>query len=179
MVTLDFFFYFMIVLFAVIGSMRGWGKELLVAFSVILAIFIVSIVESLVPSLIDEVTRSGEQAYFWIRSGLLFLLVFFGYQTPNIPKLGGARFARERLQDVLLGAILGAFNGFLVIGTLWYYMDSAGYPFQPKITPPHPEDWMTQHAYVLIAWLAPNWLKGPLLYITVALAFLFVLVVLI
>jgi uncharacterized membrane protein required for colicin V production len=178
MVTLDFFFYFMVVLFAIIGSMRGWAKEMLVSFSVILAIFIVSIVESLVPSLIEEITSTGVQAYFWVRSVLLFLLVFFGYQTPNISKLAGARFARERLQDILLGAILGAVNGFLVIGTLWYYMDSAGYPF-PKIIPPRQDDWMTQDAYSLLALLAPVWLKGSLLYVTVALAFLFVLVVLI
>jgi uncharacterized membrane protein required for colicin V production len=179
MVTLDFFFYFMIVLFAIIGSMRGWAKEMLVGFSVILAIFIVSIVESLVPSLIAEITSAGQQAYFWVRTILLFLLVFFGYQTPNIPKLSGAKFARDRLQDVLLGAILGGLNGFLVIGTLWYYMHSAGYPFQPKIIPPRAEDWMTQDAYALVAWLAPNWLRGSILYVTVALAFLFVLVVLI
>lgn len=179
MIALDFFFWFMVFLFAVIGAMRGWAKELLVSFSVILAIFIVSIVESLVPNLVEEITRAGEQAYFWVRSGLLVMLVFFGYQTPNISKLGGPRFARERLQDILLGAILGAINGFLVVGTLWFYMHSAGYPFQPKIIPPRPEDWMTQDAYALIAWLAPNWLKGSLLYVTVALAFLFVLVVLI
>ncbi len=87
-----------------IGSMRGWAKELLVAFSVILAIFIVSILESLVPNLMDTITKAGAQAYFWVRALLLTFLVFFGYQTPNIPKLGGARFARERLQDIGLPA---------------------------------------------------------------------------
>jgi uncharacterized membrane protein required for colicin V production len=179
MITLDFFFYFMIVFFAIVGSMRGWAKEMLVGFSVILAVFIVSILESLMPSLIEEITRAGETAYFWVRTLLLFILVFFGYQTPNIQKLGPSKFARERLQDTLLGAILGGVNGFLVIGTLWYYMHTSGYPFQPKILPPNPDDFLTQDAYGLIIWLAPTWLRGPLLYVIIALAFLFVLVVLI
>ena len=179
MITLDFFFYIMIVFFAIIGSMRGWAKEMLVSFSVILAIFIVSILESLMPSLVEQITRAGATAYFWVRTILLFMLVFFGYQTPNIQKLGPSKFARDRLQDVLLGAVLGAVNGFLVVGTLWYFMDTANYPFQPKILPPTADDWLTGSAYNLIAYLPPMWLQGPLLYVTVALAFLFVLVVLI
>lgn len=179
MITLDFFFYFMVIFFAIVGSMRGWAKEMLVGFSVILAIFIVSILESLVPSLVAEITAAGETAYFWVRTLLLLVLVFFGYQTPNIQRLGQSKFARERLQDTILGVILGAVNGFLVIGTLWYYMHTSGYPFQPKILPPNPDDFLTQDAYNLIAWLAPTWLQGPLLYVTVALAFLFVLVVII
>jgi hypothetical protein len=178
MVTLSFFFFFMIVFFAVIGSLRGWARELLVAFSVVLAIFIVSIMESLVPNLMNIFTDAGARAYFWVRALLLGILVFFGYQTPNIPKLGGARFARERLQDVLLGGVLGAINGFLVVGTLWYYLDTAGYPFRPHITPPDINNPDTATAVALLAWLAPRWMTGPLLYVVVALAFLFVLVVL-
>jgi uncharacterized membrane protein required for colicin V production len=178
MVTLDFFFYFMVLIFAIIGSMRGWAREMLVAFSMILAIFIVSVVEDLVPDLVLDLTTSGDQAYFWVRTILLVVLVFFGYQTPNISKLGSAKFARERLQDTLLGFMLGAINGYLVIGTLWYYMHTVGYPFSSKIIPPISEG-ITSDAFNLIPLLAPTWLTGPILYVIVALAFLFVLVVLI
>ncbi len=67
---------------------------------------------------------------------LLIVLVFFGYQTPNIPRLAGSgRFARERLQDSLLGLFLGALNGYLVWGTFWYFLDQARYPF-PASSPP-------------------------------------------
>ena len=179
MMTLDFFFFFMIVYFAIIGSMRGWAKEMLVSFSVILAIFIISILESLMPGLVEQITRAGATAYFWVRTILLFMLVFFGYQTPNLQRIGPSKFARDRLQDILLGGVLGAVNGFLIIGTLWYFMQTANYPFQPKILPPTEDDWLTGTAYKLIAYLPPYWLQGPLLYVTVALSFLFVLVVLI
>jgi uncharacterized membrane protein required for colicin V production len=177
MVTLDFFFFFMIGVFAVIGGLRGWAKELLVAFSVVLAIFIIAVVELLVPDLITDIGRSSV-SYFWVRTLLLFGLVFFGYQTPNIPRLGGARFVRERLQDVLLGAVLGALNGFLVMSTLWIYLHEARYPFD-KITAPIAGDWMSGGAFALISWLVANQLRGTPLYVTVALALLFILVVLI
>ena len=45
MITLNYLFYLFIVLFAIIGAMRGWAKELLVTFSVILSIFIILVLE--------------------------------------------------------------------------------------------------------------------------------------
>ena len=38
MVTLNFLFWMFVILFGVIGAMRGWAKELLVTFSAILAL---------------------------------------------------------------------------------------------------------------------------------------------
>ena len=31
---------------------------------------------------------------------------------------------------LVLGGLVGAFNGYLICGTLWYYMDKLGYPMQ-------------------------------------------------
>jgi hypothetical protein len=177
MATLSFVFFFLIAIFAIIGSLRGWSKEMMVTFSVILAIFIIYILEGIVPGLMNSLTPQGTAAYFWLRAGILCILVFFGYQTPNFPKIGGQRFARERLQDVLLGLFLGALNGFLIAGALWYYMKEAGYPFPNQIRAPVPGDPFTDNAFRLYPWLAPAWLKGNTLYIAVALAFVFVIVV--
>lgn len=177
MVSLTFFFLFFVLIFAIVGSMRGWAKELLVSFSMILAIFILAILQQLIPDLLNEFTPAGTKAYFWLRASIMLLLIFFGYQTPNLPKIGGARFARERLQDTLLGFFLGALNGFFIVGTLWYFMDQAGYPFRSFIIPPDPNDEFTQSALRILPWLAPNWLRGTALYVVIALAFVFVLVV--
>lgn len=174
MVSLAFFFFFMVAMFALIGSLRGWSKEMMVTFSVVLSIFIVSILDSLLPGLMSGFTNSGA---FYLRAAVLAVLVFFGYQTPNLPKIGGARFARERLQDVLLGMFLGAINGFLVAGTLWYYLDKEGYPFPQFFIAPVDGDPFTGGAFRLLPWLAPRWLKGNTLYVAVALAFVFVIVV--
>jgi lysylphosphatidylglycerol synthetase-like protein (DUF2156 family) len=175
MVSLGFFFFFLLALFAVIGAMRGWAKELLVTFSVILAVFIITVVERYVPAVYTSFAAPGSVAQFWLRTIILIILVFFGYQTPNLPRLG-ARFARERLEDMLLGLFLGGINGYLVIGTLWLYLHQAGYPY-PYITPPDPNTELGAAALRMLEWLPPGWLGPPVIYFAVAVAFIFVIVV--
>jgi uncharacterized membrane protein required for colicin V production len=174
-VSLIVFFWTFVFFFAIIGATRGWAKELMVTFSVILALFIITLLEAYVPPL-QPSSGLSDSFRFWIRFIIVSLAVFFGYQTPNIRALAGARFARERLQDTLLGLILGAINGFLVIGTLWFYMHAAGYPFQPYFQPPDNSD-LGQAASNLIDNLPPTFLEPPWIYFAVAVAFLFVVVV--
>ncbi|MCL4560519.1 MAG: hypothetical protein M1281_07890 [Chloroflexi bacterium] len=174
MLSLTFVFWMYVVLFAVIGAMRGWAKELLVSFAVILALFIITIVERFVPFVRD--TLSGE-SLFWVKSGLLMGLVFFGYQTPNLRRFAESnKFARERLQDVMLGLFLGGINGYLVVGTLWFFLNEASYPFT-SIQPPLPTDPMGAAALKLIPFLPPSWLGAPGIYFAVGIAFVFVMVV--
>ena len=168
--TLTFAFWLLVVIFAIIGGLRGWAKELLVTFSVILSLFFLEVLGRYAPPLRDFFAKPNGSTEFWMRAMVVFLLAFFGYQTPNITKLAGNRFARERLADSLLGFFLGALNGFLIIGTLWYFMKDSGYPFSKYITAPQPEP-------ALMAYLAPRWLGIPSIYFAIAVAFLFVLVV--
>jgi hypothetical protein len=177
MATLTFVFFLMIGIFSVIGALRGWAKEILVTFSVILALFIIYIMEGMIPKLVENFSPVGTSAYFWMRAILLGVLVFFGYQTPNFTKFAGQRFARERLQDILLGFFLGAINGFLIAGSLWYFMKEANYPFPNQIRPPVAGDPFSEDALRLYPWLAPAWLQGNVLYIAVALSFVFVIIV--
>jgi uncharacterized membrane protein required for colicin V production len=169
-----------IVLFALVGAMRGWAKEMLVTFSVILAMFTLSVLESFVPFYKEAITTMTAASVFYMKSGILAALVFAGYQTPKIPRLATSeRFLRHLLQDTLLGLILGGFNGYLVFGTLWYYLHTAGYPFAFVAAP----DVMTQTGQAALRWiefLPPTWLMTtPAIYIAVAVCFVFVLVVLV
>jgi uncharacterized membrane protein required for colicin V production len=178
MVTLSFLFYLFIVLFAIIGAMRGWAKELLVTFSVILAMALLTVLKTYVPFFRDTLSVASPTVQFWVQAIILLLLVFFGYQTPNLPRMAGTRFARERFQDTLLGLFLGAWNGFLIVGTLWYFMDRAGYPFSPYISAPNPNTPEGQAALRIIPWLPPNWLGGiPYIYFAVIISFIFVIIV--
>jgi hypothetical protein len=163
-------------LFAIVGAMRGWAKELLVSFSVILSIFIITVLETYIPFVRDFLIQTGGIPNFWLRSSIVLLLAFFGYQTPNLQRLAGARFARERLQDTLLGLFIGALNGYLIVGTLWFFLHESGYPF-PNIFPPTPGDPIGDSALELISWLPPRWLGIPSIYFAVAIAFAFVVIV--
>ncbi|MBN1538074.1 MAG: CvpA family protein [Anaerolineales bacterium] len=177
MMTLTFAFWLFVALFAVIGAMRGWAKELLVTASVVLSIFVLSVLERYVPPVRDFLATPNEGPEFWLRAGVMAVLVFFGYQTPNIQKIAGGRFIREKLSDSLLGLFLGALNGFLIVGTVWYFMDQSGYPFDKYIIAPDAENAFSASALRLLPYLAPHWLGIPVIYFAVAISFIFLLVI--
>jgi uncharacterized membrane protein required for colicin V production len=115
MIGLNTIFWIFVVLFGVIGAMRGWAKELLVTFSGILALFILNVLETYVP-FVSVSLKQNPETLFWLRLILLLGMVFFGYQSPNLQRLSANnRFAREKLQDYLLGFILGMVNAFMVV----------------------------------------------------------------
>ncbi len=177
MIYLEAIFWMFVFLFAIIGTIRGWAKELLVTFAVILALFIMAVLQQFVPFIRDAVLaaeKGDAQPVFWARTLLLMALVFFGYQGPNIARLAGStKFVREKLQDSLLGLFLGALNGYLVIGTLWFFLDKARYPFPDLIV-----NNLSATAKDMLLLLPPMWLWGtPTIYFAVAIAFAFVLVV--
>lgn len=178
MVSLIVVFWMYVILFAVIGAMRGWAREMLVSFAVILALFIISVMERFVP-FIRDVLAGNAQLLFWVRVLIVVALVFFGYQTPNLQRLAaGNRFARERLQDILLGVFLGAVNGYFIAGTIWYYLHSAGYPFANVISAPPAGTQVAETTARMMAIMPPDLLGGSsAIYFAVALAFAFVLVV--
>lgn len=175
MISLNVFFWIFVILFAIIGAMRGWAKELMVTTSVVLAMFIITVMETYISPVSAVITRAGGNTQFWVRAFVLLMLVFFGYQTPNIRAIAGARFARERLQDTLLGFMIGALNGYFVVGTLLWFLDTANYPFPDVVAPP------TGAARVaverLIGWMPPEWLTIPWIYFAVGIAFVFVIIV--
>jgi len=174
MVSLSFVFFFLLIIFGIIGAMRGWAKEMLVSFAIILALFILSVIQSL-PPIRDTVGIAGSSSKFWFQALVIIILAFFAYQTPNISKIAGARFARERLADVLLGFLMGVINGYLVIGTLWYFLDQAGYkPLEAYFMAPDSEAVQRLLTYMVPHFMGPGSL---LLYFAVAVAFLFVIVV--
>jgi len=176
MLTLDVVFWMYVILLAFIGGMRGWAKELLVLFSVILGFFLITVLERFVPFIRDTLSRQPE-SLFWMRFIIIFSLVFFGYQTPKLPKIAeSGRFMRDKLQDVLLGVFIGAVNGYMIVGTILSYMHQAGYPFDFVIAP-IPHTGQGQALLKLLAIMPPEWLGTPTIYFAVGIAFVFILVV--
>lgn len=174
MISLVVVFWMYVILFAIIGGMRGWAKELLVTFSVILALTLITLLSSYIPFIRDVLRVESPTVYFWLRSIILGLLVFFGYQTPNIPRFA-AKVTREKLQDIILGVVIGAINGYLIVGTLWFYLADAGYPFPEVISAP--PDSLADVANRMLHYMPPKLLGIPGIYFAVVIAFIFVIVV--
>jgi hypothetical protein len=174
MMSIVYIFWMYVILFAVIGAMRGWAKELLVSFSVILSLALNHVLRQYIPIARD--LGETDPTLFWVRTIILLVLVYFGYQTVvSIPHLA-SRAARERLQDTLFGAILGALNGYFVAGSILYYVHIADYAFQDVILKPtDPELLATVNQMML--YMPPQLLGEPGIYFAIILAFVFVLVV--
>ena len=134
MMSLVYVFWMYVILFAVIGMLRGWAKELLVAFSVILALALNHLLRKYIP-IVAELPEEST-ALFWIQTLILVALVYFGYQTVALVPHLQSKATRERLQDSLFGAILGAINGYLIAGTILFYIVQTNYLVFPNIVMP-------------------------------------------
>jgi hypothetical protein len=104
-------------------------------------------------------------------------MVYFGYQSVAISRVSEKATRGQRVGDLILSFILGAFNAYLIIGSLWYYMFQAGYPYSQYISPPDPNTAQGQAAIQLMNYLPPSLVGVPTIYFVVVLAFVFVLVV--
>ncbi len=175
MVSLIVVFGMFVVLFGLIGGMRGWAKELLVTSAVVLGLFLNAILESYISPYKAAMESQPGLNQFAIRAGLLILLAFFGYQSPNIRALQ-QKLARERLEEILLGLCLGLLNGYLLIGSIWFYLHKAGYPTALIAAPAEGSDLASEIANI-VAYLPPQILPIPQVYFAVGIVFVFIIVV--
>jgi uncharacterized membrane protein required for colicin V production len=172
MMSLIVVFWVFVVLFAVIGAMRGWAKEVLVSSSIILAIFIIAIAEKW--TVINNLSDINK---LWFRCLLTGSLAFFGYQTPNLSSfIKPQHFVREKFRDMLVGFFMGAVNGYLIFGTLWYFIAQAKYPGD-FITAPDAVSDLGKAVQSYLHLMPPSLLGTPLVYFAVAVAFVLVIVV--
>ena len=191
-------FWMFVILFGLIGAMRGWAKELLVIFSIVLGLFLIYVLETFTAFIVPFEDILGQvenlsplasfetlpvpiqdelKVQFWTRGAIIGILAFFGYQTPRLAALR-EKARREKIQDVLLGAVLGLGSGFFIIGTLWWYMAAAHYPFGPEIMPPQPGTPLGDAALSLLKYFPPVFASNQFgLFFAVVIAFMFVLVV--
>lgn len=197
MLSLTAAFWIMVLLFSFVGTMRGWTKEVIVTLSVVLALFTINQFFSTIFGFVGWQNNAVpppelRRWEFAVMSLFLLALAFFGYQGPAIARSRvGERLTRhDNITDKVLGFLVGALNGWLIVGSIWSFLEyqliSASnwlrfspdipYPFDPsRIARPAPElapiidnlpiPFLTQSPYIL-----------PLLLVAVV---IFVLVVLV
>jgi len=175
MISLTAVFGIFIIIFSLIGAMRGWSKELLVTSALILGLFINTILENHIPAYQTMLMVQTLETQFMIRGGVIALLAFFGYQTPQFRFLQ-PKMVRERLEEILLGSVVGGLNGYFLFGTMWHYLEQSGYPTDLVVLPEAGSDLAVRIANTM-AYLPPSILTPPLIYFAVGGVFIFVIVV--
>jgi len=136
MIELSALMWAMALVFGMIGYMRGLSKELISLAGIILALFALFQFDGLLRGVLLENVDPSVQ--FYVQAVIFLTIVFFAYQTRGLSRRfsGGGADGRDNLQSTVLGALVGFLNGYLIWGSIWYFMDINRYPLDPYISPP-------------------------------------------
>jgi hypothetical protein len=138
MIQLNALMWMMALLFGYIGFSRGWNKEVIAMSGIILGLFALHQFDNLLR--FNLLGQAPPEQKFFVQSVIFGGIVFFAYQTraligSDMARARGAE-GRDELQTNILGALVGLLNGYLIWGTLWYFMDINNYPLAPYISAP-------------------------------------------
>jgi hypothetical protein len=177
MISFFSLFWIFFALLAVIGATRGRTKEFIVSLSAIVGIFLNLLLETYVPFYRDLMLTAYPTTLFVMRSGILLAVVIMGYITPSLPQvILRAQEVRPvgKVRNLFWGTALGALNGYLIVGSILFYLNSAGYPFPFMLAPDPslPGGVMTLN---MIAKLPPAVLTPPGIYFALVIAFVIVI----
>jgi len=174
MVAIQAVFWVFVAFFAIIGAMRGWAKEVVAAAGIILALFAINLLGPTLEGFFPEAATAAQR--FGTKTAIFLAIVFFSYQGPTlvaaVTKEKLAAKARAKLQDTLLGVVVGIVNGYLIAGTVWFFLQEQGYPFPSLIEGP-PDGW---ESIMLAQKYLPLIVLKPWLSYLVIVFFLFVIV---
>lgn len=178
-------FWLLVILFGIIGAFRGASKELLVTAALILFLFINYLLEgNLFESIMSmEDAVAGAKVLFWTRTILLTGLTLAGYQIPDSKSKFKDRIAGSDRVDKISGFLMGGINGYLVWGSLWFFMVQAQEkaPEFLKFFLPNAGDASSVLGTgpTILDFLPPDRLQGGWLYAVVIFMFIFILVIVI
>ena len=176
--SLLYIFWSFVILFSIVGVMRGWGKEIVVTFCAIVGLAIIALFRRYVPMIAD--LPPTNISLFWFQTIVVTVLVYFGYEIVNLPYLATrtteAGQTRDRLASSLFGSVLGAFNGYLLVGSIILYIAAADFPF-PRFVARPSDPSIVESINEMLELMPPSVLSEPGIYIAVIFSFLLITVI--
>lgn len=173
MIQLSTVLWLAIFTFGIIGYLRGFDKELVALSGIVLALFALVQFDNFFTSLASS-SGNPPRTLWYLQTIILLVVTFFAYQTPpeKFENIMRRRGGRDKFQTQILGMITGAFNGYLVFGSIWYFLHIKNYPLT-SILPPAAGSASAGFVNNLpLEWL----LDGNLLTLLVIGLFLFILI---
>jgi uncharacterized membrane protein required for colicin V production len=174
MMPLNTFFWLVVLMFGLIGALRGWVRELLVTLAIISAYFLRWLFLNIIPFVREYLKARSALDQFYIFSALFVAMALFGYAGPVVSSYLAGKARREKIQDLILGFIIGAVNGYLLAGTIWGFLDAAGYGIWGIAAPPEG----SAAAQLVSHFLPRAWMTDTLVLILTGATLIVVLVVL-
>jgi hypothetical protein len=126
------------VVFGIVGYTRGISRELGATLPILIGMYLLLKFGNLLARLVDSGLRlvglggyvgsPDERLFTWVLYSifmLFFVLISYMGVTLDFPGVSS-----KRPYTNLVDALSGLMNGYLAIGTVWYYLNSFGYPIQ-------------------------------------------------
>lgn len=159
---------------ALVSMARGYAKDLGNTLIFMVAIFLLTFLDTQIEQALNYVgqffgintmeTAWGQQIVALAFIGVFVSIVFASYAGRTF-EYGGVQAPPP--QGTLLNLAIGLLNGYLVAGTIWYYLDKYGYPlpeFEQPLSPlatsflpylperifPNPVFWMLPVALLIL-----------------------------
>jgi len=125
----------LIIVFGLIGVVRGFLKEIGVTTVMVFLLFVIAFFNKQVVQLLDILVAlfrispaDGPQANllrFGVYGGIIAIVAFISYEGETLTFQGRAI---PGPLGIALNLLSGLLNGYLIIGSLWYYMHILDYP---------------------------------------------------
>lgn len=169
MVPIELVWLIIVLLFGLIGVVRGFLKELGVTTVMVIMLFAVTFFEGKITPMLTKVAvrvapndLAAFQAAFWVV--LITVTAFVSYQGQTLAFEGAAV---KGALGVFFNLATGLVNGYLIAGSIWFYLDRLGYPLL-NIS----RDALSPTARMLVPMMPPQLLAPFLLYVAVFLIFM-------
>lgn len=119
------------IFFALIGALQDWQRQLIVTTAMLLGFFAIFQFDSLLRGSLYMLLTNGQ--IFLLQLILFLAIVVLAYRNETGANPEGRI---GRIRRGLLGAVAGGVNGYLLAGTVWYFLDINRYPFPQLLSAP-------------------------------------------
>jgi hypothetical protein len=156
----------LVFVFALIGIVRGFLRELGVTLVLIFLLYFLTRFEPVLTAGLARAVGIGERIITvrrqdelraWVYIFIIVATAFVSYEGETLA-FGGQPL--RGVQGVIMGLFIGIFNGYIIAGTIWYYLHRFGYPI--RLLGVHPDE-LSSIARSIIPFLPVTFLGGPIL----------------
>ena len=184
MINANLVFVMFVIIFGLVGAMRGWVREVIVTASLVLALFVLNQLGDKWNALIAGLSATRSAEGWLLRALPLFLIAFFGYLGPAVVRNRFEQNARGKIEQGILAFIIGAINGYIIFSTIAFIAFHAGLMDPPTTGAVNPAPLFTAPPggwgqLFFLKSAAITVLSGTTLVVVLIAVFLFVLVVIV
>lgn len=151
---IEILFLALLFVFSLIGLVRGFGRELGVTTMLLIILFVLEFFSERYQATLNQLFQFEPSQYpispiqAWLFVGVLVLIAFISYQGQTLVFPG-------RGSQPFFDWGTGLLNGYLLAGSIWYYLAQAGWPGLPVYPP------FTEFYQALVQLLPPAVFSWP------------------